>query len=128
MGSAEISKSGAPLPYFYSLKYLSKNIQYFVLLWLFVHPTAIQFLHHHNDAGVYQTNGDNTLELQHSKCALCDFHFPIFSNKLHSIHIQKCTFTFEQFVIHYAETPSSSVLYVASLRGPPLRENHSTLG
>jgi len=102
------------------LKSVIKNIQYLFLLWLFVHPTAIQVLHHHNDEVVFHNYADNTLHMPHSKCAVCDFHFPVFSNQLYSIHIQKCANAFEQLVICCIEPSITSTPHVAFLRGPPV--------
>ena len=105
------------------LKSITKNIQYLFLLWLFVHPTAVQFLHHHNDEGVFHRYADNTLHSPHSKCAVCDFHFPVFSDQLHSIHNQKCAISFEQLIMGCFEPSITSIPHVAFLRGPPSNGN-----
>jgi hypothetical protein len=101
------------------LKISIKNIPCIVLLWLFIHPTGIQLLHHHDEEGLFHDSNHFAFHAKHSKCAVCNFHFSTFPNQDHAILVIHRTAIFEALISRYIAPPIIPVLSIPLLRGPP---------
>jgi hypothetical protein len=102
------------------LKVCFKNIFPVLLLWLFLYPTSVQLHHHHDEAVDFHACDGTSMHELHEACAVCEFHFTLFSDQPPITVSAPILLTFEKLVINYSAPFITSCLQVASVRGPPV--------
>jgi len=102
------------------LKVCLKNILPLLLLWLFLYPTSVQLHHHHDEEEDFHANQGTSIQEIHDACAVCTFHFPLFSDQPQTRLNAPILLTFEKLVINYSAPFITTCLQVASVRGPPV--------
>jgi hypothetical protein len=101
------------------LKVRFKNSLPLLLLWLFLSPTGIQLHHHHDEQADFRPDESDSIHARHEACAVCKFHFPLFSAQSQTVFNAPIAIIFEKLVINYSTPFFSIFLKVASVRGPP---------
>ncbi len=95
-----------------------KNITSLMLLAVFMLPSIIKFTHHHEHL---ECNAKNEKQFQeyHSKCAICNFEFSVFSLEFENIVLQKILPVSEYLNNYCSEKYSIFSKYSFLLRAPP---------
>jgi hypothetical protein len=95
-----------------------KNITSLMLLAVFLLPSIIKFSHHHEHLDCNAEN-ENQYQDYHSKCAVCNFEFSVFSLDYQIIVLQKSLPTVEYLNNYCSLKDSPFSKYSFLLRAPP---------
>ena len=101
-----------------------KNITSLMLLAVFLLPSIIKIAHHHEHFECYAKN-ENQYHDYHSKCAVCNFEFSVFSLEFENIVLQKIL-PVTGYINNYCSVKYSTFTkYSFLLRAPPFKQVQS---